>query len=71
MDATSALSGVVIFVGAVGLSFYAITRAARAVLGERRRLEELLGRDALRARLQRGAISEEQYVQARHALGYK
>lgn len=48
--------------------FLLITRGTRAILGPRRRLEEELGLEALRARLARGEISQAEFEQARRAL---
>jgi uncharacterized membrane protein len=38
-------------------------------MGPRRRLEEELGDEVLRLRLARGQITQEEYLQARRALG--
>ena len=48
--------------------FLLITRGTRVILGPRRRLEEELGLEALRARLARDEISHTESEQARRAL---
>jgi uncharacterized membrane protein len=58
-----------VFLGVVFALFLVITRATRAVFGPRRRLEEGLGVEALRIRLERGEISQGEFEQAKRALG--
>jgi uncharacterized membrane protein len=61
--------GLTLFFGLVFALFFVITRGTRAVLGPRRRLEEELGIEVLRARLARGEISQAEFEQAKRALG--
>jgi uncharacterized membrane protein len=63
------ISGLAILFGLVFALFVIITRGTRALLGPRRRLEEELGLDALKTRFARGDISQEQFDQAKRALG--
>ncbi len=58
-----------VFFGIVFALFFAIVRVTRALMGTRRRLEEELGDEVLRLRLARGQITQEEYLQARRALG--
>jgi uncharacterized membrane protein len=58
-----------LFVGAVALLFVAVRWLARSLFGSRRRLESVLGLEALDGRLARGEITREEYEQARRALG--
>lgn len=60
--------GLALFFALVFALFLLITRGTRAILGPRRRLEEELGLEALRARLARGEISQAEFEQARRAL---
>jgi uncharacterized membrane protein len=60
--------GLALFFALVFALFLLITRGTRAILGPRRRLEEELGLEALRARLARGEISQTEFEQARRAL---
>ena len=46
----------------------AIRAVTRRLFGPRRRLEELMGIEALDARLERGDITREEYDRARRAL---
>ena len=65
MDVTPLIvTAVAAGVGIVGL-YVVLVRIA----GPRRRLEETLGVQALRARLAAGEISPEEFAQARRALG--
>lgn len=61
--------GLTLFFGLVFALFFVITRGTRAILGPRRRLEEELGLEVLRARLARGEISPDEFEQAKRALG--
>jgi uncharacterized membrane protein len=60
--------GLTLFFGLVLALFFVITRGTRAILGPRRRLEEELGLEVLRARLARGEISLTEFEQAKRAL---
>lgn len=59
---------IVVMIVAVLVAAVTIRAVARRLFGPRRRLEELMGLEALDARLARGDISREEYEQARHAL---
>lgn len=61
--------GLAIFILLVFGLFFLVTRGTRAILGPRRRLEEKLGLEAMRKRLLRGEITEEQFEQGKRALG--
>jgi uncharacterized membrane protein len=60
--------GLALFFALVFALFLLITRGTRTILGPRRRLEEELGLEALRARLARDEISHTESEQARRAL---
>lgn len=61
--------GLAVFIGLVFALFFVVTRGTRALFGPRRRLEEELGLEVLRKRLARNEISQEQFEQAKRALG--
>lgn len=61
--------GLAIFFGIVFTLLLVIVWGTRAILGPRRRLEERLGLEVLQRRLDRGEITQEQYDQAKRALG--
>lgn len=61
--------GLTIFFAVVFALFFVVTRGTRALLGPRRRLEAELGLEVLRTRLARGEISQEEFEQAKRALG--
>ena len=63
------LLGLGVFFGAVAALFVAFRRGTRAVFGPRRRLEEELGVDVLRHRLDRGEISQQEFDDAKRTLG--
>lgn len=52
----------------VAVAFVVIRSGTRRLLGERRRLEEQLGLEALQARFQRGDITLDEFDRARRAL---
>lgn len=64
-----AILGLAAFFAVVFLAYFAITRGLRALFGPRRRLEEELSLGPLRARLRHGDISQEEFDQAKRALG--
>ncbi len=63
------LAVVAILVLAVVAFYLVVCILARAMFGNRRRLEEELGLDALRHRFERGEITQQQFDEARRALG--
>lgn len=69
MDLGPVLIGVAVFAAVVAVLFVVVTWLARVVFGPRRRLEAELGWEALEARLARGEITQEEFEQARRALG--
>jgi uncharacterized membrane protein len=66
MDAPSLYVGTALFaVALVGLYLILVR-----IVGPRRRLEAMLGYQALRDRLARGEITKEEFDQAKRALGH-
>ena len=63
------LVGLAVFFGVVFLLFWLITRVTRAVVGPSRRLEHDLGLEVLRARRQRGEITDEEFATGKRLLG--
>jgi len=61
--------GITLFFAVVFLLFALITRGTRFALGPKRRLEGEFCMEILRERLARGDITEEQFSEARRALG--
>jgi uncharacterized membrane protein len=61
VDRLDPVVAVLAFASAVALLFVIVTRATRAGLGRRRRLEEGVGLAVLEGRLRRGEISREEF----------
>jgi uncharacterized membrane protein len=61
--------GLTVFFGIVVALFWAITRITRGMAGPSRRLERDLGLDVLRARRDRGEITDEEFEVGRRLLG--
>jgi uncharacterized membrane protein len=57
------------FIAVVLVLFFLVSRVTRAILGPRRRIEEELGLEVLRKRLARGEITQDEFEQAKRALG--
>ena len=69
MDTLQLVIGVAVFVAAVAVLYVLVTRGTRRVLGPKRRLETELGMEQLQGRLARGEITQDEFDQARRALG--
>lgn len=69
MDTLQIVLGVALFAAAVAVLFVVVTRGTRRVLGPKRRLETELGMEQLEGRLSRGEITQDEFDQAKRALG--
>ncbi len=67
------MAGGILVVGLMALGvaagFVVIRSVTRRLFGNRRRLEEALGLEALEARRRQGTISPDEFEQAKRALG--
>jgi uncharacterized membrane protein len=61
--------GLLVFIGLLMVLYYLVSRGTRMLFGPRQRLEAELGLEVLEQRLSRGEISNEEFEQAKRALG--
>ncbi len=66
---TTLIVGLLVFIGLLMVLYYLVSRGTRMLFGPRRRLEAELGLEVLEQRLSRGEISNEEFEQAKRALG--
>jgi uncharacterized membrane protein len=66
---TTLIVGLLVFIGLLMVLYYLVSRGTRMLFGPRRRLEAELGLEVLEQRLSRGQISNEEFEQAKRALG--
>ena len=69
MNVTTLIVGLLVFIGLPIVLYCLVTRGTRMLFGPRRRLEAELGLEVLEQRLSRGEISNEEFEQAKRALG--
>lgn len=69
MKVTTLIVGLLVFIGLLMVLYYLVSRGTRMLFGPRRRLEAELGLEVLEQRLSRGEISNEEFEQAKRALG--
>jgi uncharacterized membrane protein len=61
--------GLLVFIGLLMVLYYLVSRGTRMLFGPRRRLEAEPGLEVLEQRLSHGEISNEEFEQAKRALG--